>query len=131
MTNAARVLAVDDDRHVLRTLTEFLKVHGYEVVTAQSAREAYVLMEAALPDVVLLDVGMPDVDGMTVLRHIRMTYPELPVIMLTGNVDPAVARYTMKHGAFYFAAKPFDFAHLTDAIAAALAYQDGNRPWRA
>lgn len=125
-----RVLAIDDDPHVLRTVSEFLRVRGYGVMTAGSAQAAFALMEMVVPDVVLLDVGMPGIDGMTALRHIRERYPALPVIMLTGSLDPAVARYTLRQGAFHFAAKPFDFEHLTDAIGAALAYQAGNRNFR-
>ena len=121
MPRRARVLAVDDEQEILDTLTEFLTVLGYEVVTALSAADAFVLMGVAPPDVVLLDFAMPDVDGITALGEMRAIHPEVPVIMLTANVDPALIRHTLKHGAFHYVAKPFDFDHLADAIAAAVA----------
>lgn len=59
MRRAARVLAVDDDPQILEMLTDFLTVHGYEVVTAENAGDAFMLLAVAPPDVVLLDIGMP------------------------------------------------------------------------
>ena len=131
MPGRPRVLAVDDDPQVLEMLAEFLTIQDYEAVTAQSAGDAFLCLEATPPDVVLLDFAMPDVDGVTALLHIRASYPELPVIMLTANIDLALARHTLKLGAFHYVAKPFDFGHLADAIRAALASRGGHHRWRA
>jgi DNA-binding NtrC family response regulator len=119
----ARVLAVDDEPEILETLTEFLELRGYEVVTAQSAGDALMILAATPPDVVLLDIGMPRVDGITVLRQIRASHPELAVIMLTANSDLALARDTLRHGAFDYVAKPFDFGHLAQVVEAAVAHR--------
>lgn len=119
----ARVLAVDDEPEILATLTEFLQLRGYEVVTAQNAGDALMILAVTPPDVVLLDIGMPRVDGMTVLRQIRASYPELAVIMVTGNADLVLARDTLKHGAFDYVAKPFDFGHLAQVVEAAVAHR--------
>lgn len=121
MPRFARVLAIDDDAEILDMLTELLQVDGYEVLTAQNAEDAFRLLAATPPHVVLLDVGMPCVGGMTALRHIRTLYPELPVIMVTGNLDADLARQTLKLGAFHYVAKPFEYVHLADAIEAAVA----------
>ena len=123
MPGAARVLAVDDDPHVLEMVSEFLTLQGYEVVTAQNAGDAFMLLEAAPPDVVLLDVVMPGVDGMTALRRIRQVHPELPVIMLTGSIDIELARNTLKRSAFDYVAKPFDMDHLVRVVEAAVAHR--------
>jgi DNA-binding NtrC family response regulator len=120
MPRAARVLCVDDEREILDTLTEFLTLHGYEVVTAQNAGDAFMLLAVAPPDVVLLDIGMPRIDGMTALRRIRDSHPGLPIIMLTANADLELARDTLKRGAFDYVAKPFDFDHLRQVIEAAV-----------
>jgi len=118
-----RVLAVDDDHMILELLTEFLVSEGHEVVVAQSASTALLLIARALPDVVLLDIKMAGIDGMTALRRIRVRHPTLPVIMLTANDDADQARDTLKLGAFDYVAKPFDFGHLASVIEAAVAHR--------
>jgi two-component system response regulator AtoC len=120
MPGAARVLCVDDEQEILDTLTEFLTLNGYEVVTAQNVGDAFMLLAVAPPDVVLLDIGMPRIDGMSALRRIRDSHPQLPVVMLAANVDLALARDTLKRGAFDYLAKPFDFDHLRQVIEAAV-----------
>jgi two-component system, NtrC family, response regulator AtoC len=117
----ARILAVDDDPLFLAMLTEVLGVLGYAVVTAQNAGDAFMLVAVAPPDVVLLDVGMPGIDGVTALRRIRARHPELPVIMCTANVD--VARDTLERAAFDYVAKPINFDRLAGVIEAALAHR--------
>ena len=123
MPLSARLLAVDDEKEILDALTEFFTLRGYEVVTAQNAGDAFMLLAVAPPDVVLLDIGMPKIDGMTALRRIRASHPTLPVIMLTANVDLALARDTLKRGAFDYVAKPFDFEHLAHVVEAAVAHR--------
>lgn len=123
MPGAARVLAVDDDPIILEMLTEFLTSQGYEVLTAQNAGDAFMLLEVSPPDVVLLDIGMPGVDGMTALRRLRVVRPDLPIIMLTGSIDVDLGRDTLKRGAFDYVAKPVDFDRLSHVIEAALAHR--------
>lgn len=117
----ARVLVVDDEPLILTTRIEILEPAGYEVLSAHSARDAFMVMEASPPDVILLDITMPHVDGVTALRRIRATNPEVRVIMVTANADEEVARDTLRRGAFDYVAKPFDFAHLRRVVAAAVA----------
>lgn len=123
MPPIARLLAVDDEREVLETLAEFFTLRGYEVVTADNAGDAFMLLAAAPPEVVLLDIGMPKIDGLTALRRIRQSHPELPVIMLTANVDLELARRTLTSGAFDYVAKPFDLEHLIQVVEAAVAHR--------
>ncbi len=108
---------------ILELLTEFLVSEGHEVVTAQSAPAALLLIARASPDVVLLDIKMAGVDGMTALRRIRARHPTLPVVMLTANDDIDLARDTLKLGAFDYVAKPFNFGHLVRVIEAAVAHR--------
>jgi DNA-binding NtrC family response regulator len=90
---------------------------------ARSASAALLLVARASPDVVLLDITMAGVDGMTALRRIRARHPTLPVIMLTANDDVDVARDTLKLGAFDYVAKPFNFGHLARVIEAAMEHR--------
>lgn len=117
------MLAVDDDQMILELLTEFLTSEGHEVVTAQSASAALLLVARASPDVVLLDIKMAGIDGMTALRRIRVLHPTLPVVMLTANDDLDLARDTLKLGAFDYVGKPFNFGHLVRVIEAAVAHR--------
>lgn len=116
-----RVLAVDHEPQMLETLTKFFTACGYEVVTLENARDATTLLAVTPVDVVLLDVALPGTDGATALRRIRESHPNLPVIMVSGNPDLALARDTLECGAFDYVVKPFDFAHLAHVVAAAVA----------
>ena len=82
-----RVLVVDDDDvRLQRTLTIALRAHGNDVVTANDGRTAIQAVEDETPDVVILDLGLPDIDGTEVLRHIRMS-SRVPVIVLSARHD--------------------------------------------
>lgn len=120
MPRVARVLVVDDEPIILELLTDFLSAQGYEVVGTLGAADAFTMMEVSPPDVLLLDISMPLVDGVTVLRRVRALYPELPVIMVTANADEEVAKDTLRRGAFDYVVKPFDFTHLARVVAAAV-----------
>ena len=67
-------------------MTEFLTLHGYGVLTVHNAGDAFMLPAVITPDVVLVDIEMPRVDGVTVLRRLRDTHPHVPVVMVKGNV---------------------------------------------
>ena len=125
MPRVARVLAVDDDPEILSMLREFLLVKGYEVLTALSAEDAFRLLSTTPQHVVLLDLGMPNVSGMTALRHIRTLYPRLPVVIVSANTDVDVVRAAVEAGAFRYVAKPYDYVILADALEAALASRGG------
>ena len=102
------VLVVDDDATLGLVLTALLSQAGYVSKHVSSAREALALAETTLPRVVITDLRMPDMDGMSLLAELRMRAPEVVVVMLTahGNVETAVR--AMKGGAADFLTKPFD-----------------------
>ena len=117
-----RILVVDDEQMVLDMLSEHLATLGYTVETAFSGTEALAAVRRWRPDLVLLDVRMPGMDGVAVLRRLRETAPESPVVMVTANVDLAVARETLSVGAFDYIPKPFDFDHLDRVVEAAISH---------
>jgi DNA-binding response OmpR family regulator len=119
----ARVLVVDDEPAFLDMLTEVLTLAGYEVVTAAAAGDALKAVEMSAPDVILLDIAMPDMDGVTALQRLRAVKPTVPVIMLTGNSDEQVGRTTLRWGAFDYVAKPFESAHLLHVVETAVAHR--------
>jgi two-component system response regulator AtoC len=118
---ARRILAVDDNAQFLEMMTHFLAAQGYEVMTAPDAGNAFMLVAVAPPDVVLLDVAMPEVDGVTALRRIRARHPEIPIIICSANVD--AARDTLKSAAFDYVSKPVDFDHLARVVEAAATHR--------
>jgi two-component system, response regulator, stage 0 sporulation protein F len=136
-----RILIVDDEPSVREVLAEYFTEHGYDVSSAQGGAEALGLLKTFRPDLVLLDVRMPGLDGVETLRRLRETAPGIAVIMVTANEDVDVARDTLKLGALDYVAKPFDFTYLERAVMAGLTYGGGpasdqpaagdDDPWRA
>jgi two-component system response regulator (stage 0 sporulation protein F) len=116
-----RILVVDDEAPVREVLAEYFATEGYAVEAATSGVEALTAIRGGRADLVLLDVRMPGLDGVQVLRRIRELDERVAVIMVTANEDVSLAKETLKLGAFDYVAKPFDFDYLDRAVAAGLA----------
>ncbi len=115
----ARLLVVDDDRALLRALRVGLSANGHEVAVAVSGVDGLAQAALRLPEVVVLDLGLPDLDGVEVCRRLRQ-WSEVPVIVLsaTGLEDRKVA--ALDGGADDYVTKPFGMAELAARIRAAL-----------
>lgn len=107
MQKSERILIVDDEKVALKNLEHVMKKEGYEVVSTQSGQNALRILEEQKFDVVLTDLKMEKVDGMEILRRCRELYPDIEVVMITGYATLESAVESMKHGAFYYIAKPF------------------------
>lgn len=107
MEKTAKLLIIDDERIALRNLEHIMKKEGYDVTGTQSGPNALKLLEERQFDVVLTDLRMEKVDGTQILKKTRELYPDTEVIMITGFASLDSAVETMKHGAFYYIAKPF------------------------
>ena len=105
--SAIKVLVVDDDPAITAMLAEYLSEHGYEVAKAASGATMRAALERAVPDVVLLDVGLPGEDGLTLARYLRERYT-LGIIMVTGAGDVVDRVAGLEVGADDYIAKPFD-----------------------
>ena len=79
-----KILVVDDDAHILRLYKEELQEEGYDVVVAGTGEEALGMFEKEEPDLVTLDILMPDIDGISLLRRMKEMRPRLPIIMSTA-----------------------------------------------
>ncbi|HEV8456845.1 MAG TPA: response regulator [Methylomirabilota bacterium] len=112
----ARILVVDDEPPMVQMLTDFLGEQGFEVASAQSGVQALARLAQQPADVVLLDVRMPELDGIDVLRRIRENYPRIGILMVSGNDDVELAKETITLGAVDFVLKPVDFPYLMRAI---------------
>lgn len=116
---APQLLIVDDDRKLAPLLERGLRYEGFGVVCSYSGAEALAAAKDCLPDLVLLDIGMPDLDGFDVLRELRR-HTDVPVLMLTAKDEVADKVGALDLGADDYVAKPFDFDELVARIRAVL-----------
>ncbi|MEW6033826.1 MAG: response regulator [Chloroflexota bacterium] len=106
MEKRTHILVVDDEKHVLEFVRRALEREGYAVTVAADGNSALALLEEHRPDLVLLDIRMPGLDGYQVLERIR-GLSDVPVIMLTGMLEPAAAERSLGLGADDYIRKPF------------------------
>lgn len=111
-----RILIVDDEVNVATLLAESVRLQGHEVTVASTGREALALVEERRPDAVFLDIVMPHLNGIEVLRRIRETDPVLPVIVITGHASGPQLEEARHLGVTDVIEKPFALAHLNRAI---------------
>ncbi len=103
-----KVLVADDDRAIRESLTTALELHGYEVTACRDGVEALAAFRAARPDVLVLDVMMPGVDGLGVCRVLRAEGDRIPILMLTARVETADRVAGLDAGADDYVPKPYD-----------------------
>jgi DNA-binding NtrC family response regulator len=116
----ARLLLVDDERIALRNLEHVLTKEGYQITATQSGSHALELLDAQPFDLMLTDLKMDKVDGMTLLRRCKAQHPDTEVIMITGYATLETAVEAMKEGAFHYIAKPFRLDEVRQTVAEAL-----------
>ena len=114
-----RLLVIDDEPAILRAVTTGLRARGYEVMTAQTGEDG--LSQAALgaPDVIVLDLVLPDLDGVEVCRRIRQ-WTETPIVVLSAHGTEARKVQALDEGADDFVTKPFGMAELEARLRVAL-----------
>ena len=117
---AARVLIADDDEFTRDVLNRFLADKGFDVKVALDGKLALEVIETFEPDVVLLDIRMPNMDGLECLQHITRNGVDCGVIMISGEADGEMARKTLSMGAADFIYKPFDLEYLETSLLAKL-----------
>jgi len=115
---AKKILAVDDERHIVRLVQINLMKEGYEVVTAGTGREALDKVRSEKPDLVVMDVMMPEMDGFEALEKMKAdpTMQNIPVIMLTAKAQDADVFAGWQKGADLYLTKPFNPAELLSFV---------------
>lgn len=111
-----KILLVDDEKEFVQTLSERIRMRDHKSDVALNGEEALKHMDDDLPDVVVLDLKMPGIDGMEVLRRIRKAYPDVQVIMLTGHGSDKDEKEARKLGAFEYLQKPVEIDTLMKKI---------------
>ncbi|MDP2111976.1 MAG: sigma-54 dependent transcriptional regulator [Thiobacillus sp.] len=118
--SSGKVLIVDDEKVAMKNLEHVMKKEGYAVTATQSGGNALALLEKQAFDVVLTDLRMEKVDGMQILKRCRENHPDTEVILITGFATLESAVEAMKHGAFFYIAKPYRLDEVRKVVAEAL-----------
>ena len=111
-----RVLVVDDEPDFIELLREFLTAKGYEVIAASNGEEALRKVKEERPHLILLDVRMPKMNGLEVLKQVRDIDHEVGVIMVTAVNEEETGRQALKLGAFDYITKPLDLKYLERSL---------------
>jgi DNA-binding NtrC family response regulator len=119
MSAKPKVLIVDDEERFRNTMCKLLKVEGFDASTAGSGPQALDELQQKGYDVVILDVRMPEMNGVQVLAEIRKIDPEIEVIIMTGYASVDTAKEIMKIGAYDYLLKPYAITELVEKIEAA------------
>ncbi|MCU0573231.1 MAG: sigma-54 dependent transcriptional regulator [Syntrophobacteraceae bacterium] len=128
-----KILVVDDEVSILQSLKGVLNDEGYRVALARTGEEALDEVRKEVPDLVLLDVWLPGIDGLSVLGELRSHHPHLPVIIISGHGSIETAVKATKLGAFDFVEKPLSLERILVSVQNGLELtrlQEDNRIWR-
>ncbi|HZJ32872.1 MAG TPA: response regulator transcription factor [Vicinamibacterales bacterium] len=122
-----RVLIVDDEPNIIGTVVPLLRAHGYEVSSAMSGRAALDIVERDKPDVIVLDLGLPDMPGIDVCRHVRLS-SSVPILVLSAREAEHDKVTALDAGADDYVTKPFGAQELLARIRVALRRIDTSSP---
>ncbi|MDM2744656.1 acetoacetate metabolism transcriptional regulator AtoC [Citrobacter sp. Cu231] len=124
MKTTYRILIVDDEENVRRMLATAFSLQGHETHDASDGKAALSLFSEIKPDVVLMDIRMPEMDGIDALKVMRTQQPRIPVILMTAYAEVETAVEALRSGAFDYVIKPFDLDELSMVIQRALQLQE-------
>lgn len=119
MTRQARILLVDDEASIQRTMTPLLRSRGYDVDVAGTGRDALASIEREQPDLIVLDLGLPDIDGLDVCRRVRESW-DIPILVLSARGAEKDKVVALDEGADDYVTKPFGPDELLARVRAAL-----------
>jgi DNA-binding NtrC family response regulator len=111
-----KILVVDDEQDIRETLKDILEKEGYEVAMAGSSSEALSIFGSVKPGLILMDVRMPKMNGVDLLKKIREIDTQVPVAMITAYEDVELAEQALKLGAYDYIKKPFDLDYLRESV---------------
>jgi diguanylate cyclase len=114
----AKILVVDDETHIVMILKDSLEFSGFQVITAYNGEEALEMVAKEPPDLIVLDIGMPKLDGWEVCRRLKSSEAtkKIPIIILTAYAQMSDQKKGMALGAERFVSKPCDLTYLVEEI---------------
>ncbi len=110
--NKSRILIIDDDPSLIKTLTDILRIKGFETFSVTNGTEALTFLAKHPIDIVLIDLGLPDMPGIEILKRVKADFPLTEAIILTGNATLDSAITATNQGAFSYLLKPYDIEQL-------------------
>ncbi len=119
MDASKKILVIEDDADILTILKDQLELDGYDVACASSGEEGYALFKQFQPDLIILDLNLPDYDGINICKKIRLS-SDVPIIMLTARDGLSDKIRGFEHGADDYIVKPFEYLELAARIRACL-----------
>jgi len=117
-----KILVVDDEPNLLTLLDDTFTEEGYEVITSSSSREAIAIVKDTVFDLLIVDLAMPEINGIALMERFHRWYPHLPVIIITGHGTIPLAVEAIQKGAYDFITKPFDLDVICTTVKRALEY---------
>ncbi len=117
---AETICLIDDEPAILNTLSSILEDEGYQVLVAKSGLEALKIVRSEAPDLVILDIWMPEMDGLETLKRLRAQFPSILVVMMSGHGSIETAVKATKLGAYDYLEKPLDLEKVTILVRNAL-----------
>lgn len=127
MNNKVKILVIEDEESISNFISTTLKANEYIVITARTGKEALSMIPSHCPDVVLLDLGLPDLDGMEVLQKIR-EWSNIPIVVVSARTEEADKVSALDLGADDYIAKPFGTSELLARIRTALRHSIKGMP---
>ncbi len=111
-----KLLIVDDDPAIQRLLKRLFRDEAVEIISAFDGKEALEAIEHEKPDLMLLDISMPNIDGVGVLQALKDAPGRIPTVMITANAEEETALRTMQLGAYDYVGRPFDISYLRNSV---------------
>jgi len=119
--NVFKILIIDDEKHIRQSFADFLEDQDYEVVLAENGRIGLELIKIEMPDLVMLDLRMPEMDGLELLKQGKKILPDTPMIVISGANRVGDVVQALRYGAWDYLEKPVqDFSILDHAVGKAL-----------
>lgn len=117
---AGSILVVDDERAFCEVVTVILESQGYQVHKAHHANDAFSLLDETTPGLILTDMMMPDIDGVSLIKRLRETpaWADIPVVVVSAYSEPEIQKNAFEAGAAGFIAKPFSASELRSTVGA-------------
>ena len=111
------ILIIDDEPNICVLLEKFFKREGYKAYSAHHAEEAFKIIHTHHPDVIFLDIKLPEIDGIDILKTIKKISPEAIIVMISGHATENTARDSLYLGAFEYINKPIDLERVKELMA--------------
>ena len=112
----SKILIVDDEVEICESTKKFLEAKGYDIIVSYNGEDALEKVRNLNPDIMVLDIKMPGIDGMEVLRRVRQLDDKIGIIMVTAVKDEGMAKDAIEKGADEYVTKPIDFDYLETSL---------------